>query len=184
MNERDYAGALAEFAALRIEMDARAKFQQQILVLQLTLVSAILALGLSKPVPIGILMAIPLASYLLCGRYVGQRTSIQRIARYINEELSPRVPYGLGWDAWCTDHRRPERLVDWFIPLLIAFPGASLLALGWTFDLVFLSDGRSALETGGIGLVWFVGACATLMSAYLLARIYRSSGKRAGATVK
>jgi hypothetical protein len=176
MSEREYDGALAEFAALRAEMDTRAKFQQQILALQLTLVSAIFAVGLSKPIPIGILMTIPLSSYLLCGRYIGQRTTLRWIARYINEELSRRVPDGLGWNAWSAAHRRPDRLVDWFIPLLLAFPGAGLLALGWTFRLVFLSNGRSVWETVGIALVWFVGTFATLISAYMLVRVYRGSG--------
>ena len=177
MTQGQYDGALAEYAALRGEMDSRAKFQQQILALQLTLVSAVFAVGLSKPVPAGILLTVPLSTYLLCGRYVGQRTALRRIARYITDELSPRVPDGLGWDAWSAANRRPERMVDWFIPLLIAFPGAGLLALGWTVPVTFSSAGRAAWQSLGIGLVWLVGAFATVMSAYLLTRVYLGRGR-------
>lgn len=172
MADGDYEGALAEFGSLRAEMDSRYKYQQQILALQLTLTSAVFAFGLSKPAPLGILMIVPLSSYLLCGRYVGQRTAMRWIARYINEQLSPRVPGGLGWSRWSAENRRPERLLDWYLPLLICFPGASLLALGWTARLVFIPSQRSGWATAGLIAVWLVGVFATGVSAHLLTRIY------------
>jgi hypothetical protein len=171
MGDREYDGALAEFATLRTEIDSRSKFQQQILALQLTLTSTIFALGLSRPVPVGILMIVPLSSYLLCGRFVGQRTAIRWASRYIVERLSPRVPGGLGWTRWTAENRRPDRLFDWFIPLIICFPGASLLALGWTANLVF-GTSHAVWVTVGLIVVWLAGLFAAAMSVYLLSRVF------------
>lgn len=166
-------GALAEFAALRSEMDARSKFQQQILALQLTLTSAIVAFGLSRAGLVGILLIVPLSSYLLCGRYVGQRTSMRWSAKYIDTQLSPRVEGGLNWVRWSARNRRPARLLDWFLPLLICFPGAGALALGWTVHLVVTPNGRSEWTTAALVTVWVVGAFATIVSIYLLAGVLR-----------
>jgi hypothetical protein len=174
--EQHQDGALAEFSALRAEIDSRSKYQQQILALQLTLTSAIFGLGLSKPVPLGVLMIVPLSSYLLCGRYVGQRSAIRWASRYITEHLSPRVPGGLGWSRWVADNRRPDRLIDWYLPLLICFPGASLLALGWTAHLVFAPRHRSGWTTAGLVLIWLTGLFATAASGYLVNRVFRDRG--------
>lgn len=172
MGEASIDGALAEFASLRAEMDSRSKYQQQILALQLTLTSAVFAFGLATAGLLGIIMIVPLSSYLLCGRYVGQRTAIRWAASYIIDQLSPRVPGGLNWSGWARRNRRPDRLLDWFVPLLICFPGASLLALGWTFPLVTTFDGRSIGATIGLLSVWILGVFATSVSAYLLARVF------------
>jgi hypothetical protein len=169
----NHEGALAEFNALRIEIDSRYKYQQQILGLQLTLSSAVFAFGLSEPAPLGILMIVPLSSYLLCGRYVGQRTAIRWTSRYILEKLSPRVPGGLEWSRWSAENRRPDRLFDWYLPLLLCFPGASILALGWTTGLVFVPEGRSGWTTAGLVTVWVAGLFASVASTYLLSRVFR-----------
>jgi hypothetical protein len=169
LNDHEYEGALAEFHTLRIEIDSRSKFQQQILGIQLSLTSAIVAFGLSRPEFTGIMFIVPLSSYLLCARYVGQRTAIRWAARYIDEHLNPRVPGGLGWTRWSLSNRRPDRVVDWFVPLTICFPGASLLALGWTWGLLMSTGGP--LARAGVSALWIVGAFATVVSTYLLARV-------------
>ncbi|MFG3580073.1 hypothetical protein [Micromonospora chersina] len=166
MTDIDIQGALAEYQSLRAEIDSRAKFQQQIVGLQLTLTSAIVAFGLSRPGLLAVLLIVPLSSYLLCGRYVGQRTAMRWTTRYIDEELAPRVPGGLGWGAWSQANRRPARLLDWFLPLLICFPGASLLTLGWTAGLMVAH--QAWYTTAGFVIVWVVGLVATGISVYLL----------------
>ncbi|MER7460668.1 hypothetical protein [Micromonospora sp. NPDC126480] len=171
MTNTDVQGALAEYQSLRMEIDSRAKFQQQILGLQLTLTSAIVALGLSRPGLIGALLIVPLSSYLLCGRYVGQRTAMRWITRYIDEEIAPRVRGGLGWGPWSRTNRRPARLLDWFLPLVICFPGASLLALGWTAPM--LAAPESWYGTAGVTAVWLVGLLATGTSLHLLVDVLR-----------
>ncbi|KAB1913583.1 hypothetical protein [Micromonospora sp. AMSO31t] len=171
MTDTDAQGALAEYQSLRAEIDSRAKFQQQIVGLQLTLTSAIIAFGLSRPDFQAVLLIVPLSSYLLCGRYVGQRTAMRWTTRYIDEELAPRVPGGLGWGAWSRANRRPARLLDWFLPLLICFPGVSLLALGWTLRLIIAHQAWYA--TAGFVIVWVVGLFATGTSVYLLVDVLR-----------
>jgi hypothetical protein len=176
MPDSDYTGALAEFGVLRTEMDSRFRYQQQILALQLTLTSAVFTAGLSKPVPVGVLMIVPLSSYLLCGRYIGQRTAIRWVARYITTELSPRVPGGLGWVEWARTNRRPERLLDWYVPLLLSFPGAGMLALGWTIPVVVKTENRPVWGSIGIAAIWLTGVFATAVSTYLLTRVFRDRG--------
>ncbi|MFF4893872.1 hypothetical protein [Micromonospora chersina] len=166
MTDIDAQCALAEYQSLRAEIDSRAKFQQQIVGLQLTLTSAIIAFGLSRPGLLAVLLIVPLSSYLLCGRYVGQRTAMRWTTRYIDEELAPRVPGGLGWGAWSRANRRPARLLDWFLPLLICFPGASLLTLGWTARLMVAR--QAWYTTAAFVIVWVVGLVATGISVYLL----------------
>ncbi|GAB3352919.1 hypothetical protein RMN56_02665 [Micromonospora halotolerans] len=173
MTDIDVQGALAEYQSLRAEIDSRAKFQQQIVGLQLTLTSAIIAFGLSRPGFLAVLLIVPLSSYLLCGRYVGQRTAMRWTTRYIDEELAPRVPGGLGWGAWSTANRRPARLLDWFLPLLICFPGASLLTLGWTVRLMFAH--QAWYTTAGFVIVWLVGFLTTGISVYLLVDVLHRS---------
>ncbi|MEU6024261.1 hypothetical protein [Micromonospora sp. NPDC047134] len=173
MAEGDYDGALAEFNSLRAEMDSRYKYQQQILALQLTLTSATIGLSLSEPVPLGFLLIVPLTSYLLCARYVGQRSAIRWASRYITDQLSPRVPGGLGWSRWVAENRRPGQLFDWYLPLLICFPGASLLALGWTTQVVFAPGHHSIWAAVGLVIIWLVGLSATAASFYLVSRVFR-----------
>ncbi|RZU48793.1 hypothetical protein EV385_0517 [Krasilnikovia cinnamomea] len=181
MAEREYEGALAEYTTLRAEIDSRYKYQQQILALQLTLSSAIFAFGLSRPSLVGILMIVPLSSYLLCGRYVGQRTAIRWASRYITKELSERVPGGFRWSVWAAENRRPGRLLDWYLPLIICFPGASLLALGWTARFVFHPDHHSGWATAGVVSVWITGLMAVGTSSYLLSRVFADRTDRGAA---
>ncbi|GAA0382892.1 hypothetical protein GCM10009541_26870 [Micromonospora gifhornensis] len=182
MTVPSYDGALAEFSALRTEIDSRSKYQQQILSLQLTLTTALFGLGLAEPVPLGVLLVIPLTSYLLCARYIGQRSAIRWASKYITEQLSPRVPDGLGWSAWVARNRRPDRLIDWYVPMLICFPGASLLALGWTTRLVFVQDHRSGWATTGLVIVWLAGLFATAGCGYLVHRVFRDRSPTAPST--
>jgi len=166
-----YDGALAEFATLRAEVDTRAKFQQQILALQLTLTTAVVGFAISRPGMVGLLLAVPLGSYLLCGRYVAQRDAIQRVSSYIAGELSPRIPDGLGWVTYSVQSPRPGRLLGWFLPLLVSFPGVGLLALVWSFRSLDLADAVSSGRAGLVG-VWVADLIATGISGYLLVRVF------------
>jgi hypothetical protein len=91
-------GPLAEFVALREEMQERFKAQQMLLSLQLTLVATIFGFAISQRGIAALLLIVPFSSYLLCGRQVAQHFAGQRIAQYITDELTPRVHGGLGWE--------------------------------------------------------------------------------------
>lgn len=172
MDKGQHEGPLAEFVSLRTEIDSRAKFQQQILALQLTLTSAIFGFALSRPGMAGLLLIVPVSSYLLCGRYVAQRTAIRWASTYINEALNPRVPGGLGWVSWSRANRRPDRLLDWLVPLLLSFPGASTLALAWTLGTIIFSGHEGWGAKIAFGIVWLAGAFGAAMTARMLLRIF------------
>jgi hypothetical protein len=164
--------AIAEYAALRGEMDSRAKYQQQILALQLTLTSAIFSFGLSRDRLVGILLVIPISSYLLSGRYIAQRTSILRMTVYISDVLSERVSGGFGWDVWSRANPRRGRGADWLVPMLLTFPGASLFALGWAFPLAFYRDGVALGARIGLIAAWAAGLFGAFVTTRMISKIY------------
>lgn len=168
MEDERFEGPLAEFNSLRSEIDSRAKFQQQILALQLTLTSTVIGFVLSRQQLEGLLLIVPLSSYLLCGRYVAQRNAIQAASRYISQELSPRVPGGFGWVIWSLENRRSGRLLGWGLPMTLAFPGVSALALLWTYHPMLVDNSGHWPLVLGLSAVWYMGALATLISTYLL----------------
>jgi hypothetical protein len=61
---------LAEYAALRTEVDRRATVQWNVLALQLTSTGVIASLAISHASDIALLLIIPLSSYMLGGRYI------------------------------------------------------------------------------------------------------------------
>ena len=61
---------LAEYAALRTEVDRRATVQWNVLALQLTSVSVIASPAISHASDIALLLVIPLSSYMLGSRYI------------------------------------------------------------------------------------------------------------------
>jgi len=164
-----FEGPLAEFAALRQEIDIKSTGQSQTLTFQLTLAAAVFGFAVSRPSLSGLLLIIPIGSYLLFCRVVTQHDATKLAARYIREELSDRVPGGLGREQWLLANV-PRRQLLGLAPLLLAFPGTSALALGWSFGLVFFQTDLSSAARVGLIIVWLVGLAAMLQSAILLAR--------------
>ncbi len=173
MDLTDNSATIAEYTSLRGEIDGRAKYQQQILALQLTFTGAIFGFALSRASLTGIMLIVPVSSYLLCGRYVAQRTAIRWISTYIRDVLDGRVGGGFGWVAWSRTNPRPDRSVDWLVPMLLTFPGASLLALGWAFPLTFYQSRVAVAARIGLITLWLVGAFGTVMAARMIIRVYR-----------
>src|SRR5690348_16758695 len=103
-------GPMAEFVALREEIQERFKAQQTLLSLQLTLVATIFGFAISQHGIATLMLIVPFSSYLLCGRQVAQHFAGQRIAQYITDELTPRVTGGLGWEQWLRSRDRPLHL--------------------------------------------------------------------------
>lgn len=164
-----FDGPLAEFAALRDEIQERVKAQGQMLSLQLTLAGAVFGFAISRPGLTALLLIVPFSSYLLCGRLVAQHFGTLRVAKYIKEELSPKVPGGLRWEEWLEQQqRRRPHFLGSALPLLLTFVGASLLALGWTADFVFAHSGIGVVQRLGLVILWFVGLAATGLSTMLV----------------
>lgn len=171
-----YEGPLAEFAALRAEIEHCLQRQHGFQTLQITAVAAIFSFALSQSKYTGILLAIPAISYLLCGRFVAQHHGMMRMGAYINDELSHRIPGGLNWEQWIrTKGRRTDRTISWTIPLLITFPGASLISEAWVFSYVFTRHHVAAPERIFLTGVWLAGIIATALCTYLVLRHTRVS---------
>lgn len=163
-----FAGPLAEFAELRTEIQERVKAQQQFFALQLTTAGGVIGFALSRSGLTGLLLIVPFSSFLLCGRLVAQHFGLLRVAEYIRDELSPRVPGGLGWEDWL--HQRGGRppFVALALPLLLTFVGAAALALWWTAGFVYAGDGESLSRHVGLIALWLAGLGVSVLSARLV----------------
>ncbi|HEX6684059.1 MAG TPA: hypothetical protein VF062_14745 [Candidatus Limnocylindrales bacterium] len=179
----EYAGALAEFSALRSEIEERIRAQLQILFFQLTITGAVFGFVLSTNNNTGMLLVLPISSYLLCGRLVSLHFGILFAARYIREVLSARVPDGLGWEQWQRASRLQETAAPrpiWVLvlPLQLAFTGTGALALAWSFPAIFAVPDFWQIARVGMAVVWLTGALATAISARLLVKArMRAVGK-------
>jgi hypothetical protein len=166
--QHGFEGPLAEFSALREEIQERVRAQQQLLTLQLTLSAAIFGFAISRQGMAALLLIVPFSSYLLCGRLVAQHFGTLRVAQYIREELSERVPGGLGWERWLRLKPRNPHVLGSMLPLLLTFVGGSLLASGWTIRYVFLREDVAAASRTGIVTLWFLGTVAAGLSTMLV----------------
>ncbi len=137
--------------------------------LQLTLASAVFGFAISRSGMTALLLIVPFSSYLLCGRLVAHHFGTLRVAEYIKEELSTRVPGGLRWEQWLErrQNRRPH-LLGSTLPLLLTFVGASLLALAWTIGYVFVRDDVPTFPRIGLASLWILGLAATGLSTMLV----------------
>ena len=178
-DEERHDGPLAEFAALRAEILQLNQQQSQVLTLQLTISGAVLSVAISRDSLRALMLVIPLVSYLLYFRFLAGSMSIYEIARYVREELSERVPGGLHWEDWL---RRESRQMPIFgiVPRLLTFPGASLIALGWSFATIFLSSGMNAGERTGMATLWFLGFGGAGHLVYIISYGYYRNVKLSG----
>jgi hypothetical protein len=139
--DRDAVGVqvtLAEYAALRAEVDRRANVQWNILALQITSTGVIASLAISRAVDIALLLVIPLLSYMLGSRYIIHEYHINLISTYIRDELWTKLHESLSWEIWKkkkmeSDPRAKRMLTTkgWRLlhPTRLAFEGVALLAL-------------------------------------------------------
>lgn len=160
---RDAEGPLAEYSALRQELTARLSFMHQIMGFQLTITGTIAAISLSAADRSSLLLILPWSSYLLCGRYISQEHGVDRILEYTRRHLSKAIPGAVGWEQWIIDNPRQLTKLGWFIPLTVAFPGASIFALAWTAQTVIHAN---LVSIRGLMLLlfWLSGLTLTALS--------------------
>jgi hypothetical protein len=170
MNPDGHEGPLAEFVALRQELELRTNYHNQLHTLQLTFTGALFGFAISRNNLILLLLVVPIISYLICARYTDQRLRNRGIARYIRDYLSDRVPGGLNWEQWNSRRSRPNLVIGWTIPSFATYVGPPILALAWTAGTVFVGTGRSAAPYLGLLVIWFVGTAVTALTGYLIIR--------------
>ena len=96
---------------------------------------------------------------------------IIQIGSYIREELSPKVPGGLGWEELrrkqrsANDRNRlqpPRRLL--VSPLPAIFLAISVVALAWVAIYILFAHDLSVLSRSLLGILWILGLALTVTS--------------------
>lgn len=152
----EFEGPLAEYAALRAEILHRNGTQQNLLTLQLTITGAIFSFALSTST-VYLLLVVPLSTYMLVGRYLGQQAGVMKCSTYIRTELTNRVPGGFGWEAWIRDQHPQLRNLWALNPLFITFPGSALIALVIVAPPIFRGLPNFGWSTVGLIVGWLAG---------------------------
>jgi len=169
-DQRNREVMLAEYSALRNEILQRMGFQWSIFALQLTAAGVIFSFSLSSSSHTGFLLIIPIATYVLSGRYLAVYLGIRNISAYIREVLEPKANGQLNWEGWCAMQQPRARPLTLLNPLFLAFPGIAVAALVWVAPYVWghpLSAGTRIL----IASTWFIGIAVTGLSFHLIGRI-------------
>lgn len=182
-HEPDPAGTqamLAEYTALRAEVERRANAQWSVFALQLASAGAIASAAVATAANLAVLLLIPLSSYLLGSRYILHDFHIKLIRRYLRESLAERLAGQLQWETWRTAALAGPTSRGWFSvtgwnfvhPTRLAFEGVGVLAvLAAGFAGIYEWWLRSPAWplVAGYALGWCLGAAATL----LLRRAFR-----------
>lgn len=174
---------LAEYTALRTEVDRRATVQWNVLALQLTSTGVIASLAISHTSEIALLLVIPLSSYMLGSRYILHDFHLKLISRYIRDSLSGRLGGHLAWEGWKISQITPQvgpqgwlAPTAWNLlhPTRLAFEGVAWLAL-LTAGLAAAYSWRDKSPAWGLifgfALLWILGALGT----YFLHRSFNRS---------
>jgi hypothetical protein len=177
---------LAEYAALRTEVDRRANVQWNVFALQITSAGVIASLALSHVSDVALLLVIPLSSYMLGSRYILHDYHLKLISMYIRDSLSQRLGGSLVWESWKISQTRgdvePRRWLTptgWNMlhPTRLAFEGVAWLAL-LTAALAAAYSWRDKAPGWGLilgfAVLWILGALATYF-------LHRSFNRSAGA---
>jgi len=176
---------LAEYTALRAEVDRRATVQWNVFALQVTSAGVIASLAISHASDFALLLVIPLSSYMLGSRYILHDYHLKLISRYIRDSLSERLRGHLAWESWKISQITPDTgprgwltPTAWNLlhPTRLAFEGVAWLAL-LTAALAAAYNWRDKAPVWGLilgfALLWTLGA----LGAYFLHRSFnRSAG--------
>ena len=164
---------LAEYAALRAEVDRRASTQWNVLALQLTATGVIASLAISRVSAVALLLVIPLSSYMLGSRYILHDFHMKLISRYIRDSLSGRLGGNLAWEGWKISQIEPAvRRGRWLTPTgwnmlhptRLAFEGVAwlaLLAAAVAAPYVWWTKAPGWGLILGFSLLWTLGVLAT-----------------------
>ncbi|MGH3736107.1 MAG: hypothetical protein ACRDT6_10890 [Micromonosporaceae bacterium] len=160
-------GPLAEYASMRQEIESCIDRMTRLYLFQLSTAGAIFAFVLSGGGRSGLLLIVPISSYLLYVAWLNNYESVMHIGKFIDTVLGPKIGGGVHWESWRRANPYPQRLPGGYHHLLLAFAGVSLLSLGWATPTVF--SGWSAAPWVHVALLaaWLVGLGALLAQAYL-----------------
>lgn len=159
---------LAEFTAMRQEVERRRTLQHNLFVLQLTFSAAVFSFALSDQRRVLLLLIVPVVTYMLCGRFVSQHYGIVHAGQYIREVLDERMSGALSWERWIIEHRRRKLFfLEWVDPHYVTFAGIAYLALAWTGPYVFVFRTPNAVLGVTTIALWVLGFVAAAASLYM-----------------
>jgi hypothetical protein len=179
-NQQPHDGPLAEFVALRQEIDRRSTIQHNLFALQLSASAVIFSFALSQTGRSGFLLIIPVSTFMLTARYVDQMYGIQNVGWYIRHVLAPKIPGGLEWEEWihgegdagATPHRSRAAQFSHTrrrAALVVSFPAIALGALVWSAPTVFWLTHRLPVdERSALIVTWILGLAATISALQMI----------------
>lgn len=145
--ETQKEGPLAEYTALRAESLQCSQYMSVLFSLLIATNGVVLGVAMRSPIGAGaapvnpaasasahpspflVLLVLPVVSYLITVRYTYLYLGTLRIGAYIDRELAPRIPGGIGWERWLRDTKLKASRISQTLSDLIAFVGTSLLGL-------------------------------------------------------
>jgi hypothetical protein len=165
---------LAEYTALRTEVERRTGIQWNVVALQITSAGAVAGIAISTRSDPALVLIVPLFSYMLGSRYILHDFHIKLIQQYIRTSLSGRLHDQLKWDQWKVDTLSRIDPSGWFQmtrwnvvhPTRLVFEGAASLALVAAALGSFYrrwNDPPHWMLIVGFGLLWIIGAAATVV---------------------
>lgn len=168
-----HEGPLAEFGALRQEIERRSTAAHTLMALQLTTAAVVFSFALASPGRGGLLVIIPFSSYLISTRYTDELHFAFLAAQYITTELAPRIPGGLGWEPWLhahADQSRAQRAIR-LAGLWLAFPAVSVAAAVWAITHFYTSSHLSPAQLSAITALWIASLASVPVSGWALWRL-------------
>jgi hypothetical protein len=178
--EAKIQAAMTEYSALRTEIIQLEQIQWNIFALQLTATAVIFSFSLSNSSRSGFLLILPLISYALSRHHLGRSAGVDRLSRYIAEELSPKVGGGFGWEEWNRERTYSRQshegsrlyliLTDLLDPRAIIFAGVSIAALAWVAPYILFQPHLSILNRVMLSIAWFADLIFSLLTLYIFKR--------------
>jgi hypothetical protein len=153
---------LAEYQALRREIEYRTRFQQGLVVANVTASAAVLASYFQLNNPL-LLIVVPFLSSFLGFYWIDHSLMIDDLGTYISKTIQPRVSEIVGyshvllWESHVGGVKRGARTLRFGLLLAGLFLLPSILTLWLSFSTVWVQAGT------GNRLLWSFGAAFALL---------------------
>ncbi len=160
--------AMAEFKALRDEINQRATYCHTILNINVVATGTVAGLVLGNTSRLDLLLILPILGPVLGLLWLDHSYAIRGMGDYINDRLRPQVCDAagdqslLGWEGYLDDFERRHKLLR-FLPLGV--PIVVLFAAIPTFALLRVVD---VIGVDWRGAIWLVGLLLTVSYLTLL----------------
>ncbi|MGI5183413.1 hypothetical protein ACQEVZ_44860 [Dactylosporangium sp. CA-152071] len=168
-----FEAALAEFVALRGELDEIARGQRQILILNVSAAGALFGFVLSNAVPTKLLLVAPFVSVALGLLYQQYTMHAKGVGAYIDEHVRPVIVETAGddrlwrWQRYLTQDMYPgwrSRFAMWMAFLMLV-PAVPVFGLAWVLP---------SLDSFWTWSVWSVGV--VMVAAHVTSWFVESRG--------